>query len=279
MTGGLVYPTDYRQDVRYPLVIQTHGFDPDIFLLDGPFTTAMAAQELANKGVAVLQMGEGPLYEQTESTPEEGPANASPLESAVDYLDGLGIIDRRRVGLLGFSRTAYHVKYAITHSHYHFAAAIAAEGIDFGYWMYVANAVNSPVFGGEFERMYGGLPWRANWKRWMEQSISFNFDKIRTPLRLEADSNPGSIISEWETFAALRLLNKPVDLIFIPHGDHPVVKAWERMTSQQGAVDWFRFWLKDEEDPDPAKAEQYARWRELRKLQEENEKKSVAPAN
>ena len=127
--------------------------------------------------------------------------------------------------------------------------------------------------------MYGGLPWRANWKRWMEQSISFNFDKIRTPLRLEADSNPGSIISEWETFAALRLLNKPVDLIFIPHGDHPVVKAWERMTSQQGAVDWFRFWLKDEEDPDPAKAEQYARWRELRKLQEENEKKSVAPAN
>jgi hypothetical protein len=33
-------------------------------------------------------------------------------------------------------------------------------------------------------------------------------------------------------------------------------------------LDWFRFWLKGEEDPDPAKAEQYARWRELRKLQE-----------
>jgi len=34
-------------------------------------------------------------------------------------------------------------------------------------------------------------------------------------------------------------------------------------------VDWFRFWLKEEEDPDPGKAEQYARWRELRKLQKE----------
>jgi hypothetical protein len=32
-------------------------------------------------------------------------------------------------------------------------------------------------------------------------------------------------------------------------------------------VDWFCFWLKGEEDPGPAKAEQYARWRELRKLQ------------
>ena len=28
-----------------------------------------------------------------------------------------------------------------------------------------------------------------------------------------------------------------------------------------------KFWLKDEEDPDPAKAEQYKRWHELRKLQ------------
>jgi hypothetical protein len=35
-------------------------------------------------------------------------------------------------------------------------------------------------------------------------------------------------------------------------------------------VDWFRFWLKGEEDPDPAKVEQYARWRELRNLQEHN---------
>jgi len=33
-------------------------------------------------------------------------------------------------------------------------------------------------------------------------------------------------------------------------------------------VDWFCFWLKGEEDPDPAKAEQYKRWRELRKLHE-----------
>jgi len=35
--------------------------------------------------------------------------------------------------------------------------------------------------------------------------------------------------------------------------------------------DCFRFWLQDYEDPDPAKAEQYARWRELRKLHEANQ--------
>jgi hypothetical protein len=41
--------------------------------------------------------------------------------------------------------------------------------------------------------------------------------------------------------------------------------------------------LQDYEDPDPSKAEQYARWRGLRKLQEQNGKKSanaaVPPSN
>ena len=44
------------------------------------------------------------------------------------------------------------------------------------------------------------------------------------------------------------------------------------MASQGGSVDWFRFWLQGYEDPDPAKAEQYKRWRGLRKMQSDNEK-------
>jgi hypothetical protein len=49
----------------------------------------------------------------------------------------------------------------------------------------------------------------------------------------------------------------------MPGSTHVPEKPWERRTSQQGAVDWFCFWLKSEEDPDPAKAEQYNRWRKL----------------
>ena len=43
------------------------------------------------------------------------------------------------------------------------------------------------------------------------------------------------------------------------------------MASQGGSVDWMRFWLQDYEDPDPAKAEQYARWRKLREMQKAND--------
>jgi dipeptidyl aminopeptidase/acylaminoacyl peptidase len=273
LTGGLVYPTDYSPGVRYPLVIQTHGFDPHSFLLDGSFTTAMAAQELANRGVAVLQLGDSSLDEEASESLDLGPVYQSQYESAIDYLNNLGIIDRDRVGLVGFSITGFQVRYALTFSQYHFAAATSAEGNDFGYWQYIVEG-NFPGWVAQNDTTYGGPPW-SNWKPWLDHSISFHYDKIITPLRLESDSNR-EVAYEWENFIALRRLHKPVELIFVPGGAHPVVRPWDRLTSQQGNVDWMTFWLKGEEDPDPAKAEQYARWRELKKLQEADRTASAA---
>jgi hypothetical protein len=90
-------------------------------------------------------------------------------------------------------------------------------------------------------------------------------DKIETPIRIQA-LDQGSVLQNWHWFSGLSQLGKPVEMIYIPDGTHILEKPWERMISQQGNVDWFCFWLKGEEGPDPAKAEQYSRWRELRKL-------------
>lgn len=62
----------------------------------------------------------------------------------------------------------------------------------------------------------------------------------------------------------------------VEHDGACFVQSSVRLASQGGSVDWFRFWLQGYEDPDPSKAEQYARWRGLRKLQEENEAKEHA---
>jgi len=52
------------------------------------------------------------------------------------------------------------------------------------------------------------------------------------------------------------------------------------VASLSATVDWFCFWLKGEEDPGPAKAEQYKRWRELKQMQKENDDKAkAAPTN
>jgi dipeptidyl aminopeptidase/acylaminoacyl peptidase len=272
--GGLYLPPDYVPGRRYPLVIQTHGFDPHGFWVDGPFTTAFAAQPLAANGMIVLQV---PSSSDFESTPEEAPGMMETYEKAIDYLDGRGFIDREKVGIIGFSRTCFHVKYMLTHSKYRLAAATVADGIDGGYFQYIGGA-NEPLDAGTAyaEKVSGAQPFGEGLLVWLERSPGFLLQKVHTPIRAEAHGltdhgDGGGITSEWEWFAGLSRLRKPVELFYLPEAGHVLDRPLERMASQQGDVDWFSFWLKNEEDSDPLKAEQYARWRELRKLRQSNE--------
>jgi dipeptidyl aminopeptidase/acylaminoacyl peptidase len=265
--GGLFLPPDYAPGTRYPLVIQTHGFDPPdyphLFWIDGPFTTAFAAQPLASKGIVVLQLPDpGP-----KGDPQEAPLMQKTFERAIDYLDEKGIIDRKRVGIVGFSRTCLYVKYALTHSTYHFAAAVVADGLDGGYWQYIAFGNHDPSIPGEINAEVGAAPFGDGLSTWIKYSPGFLLDRVQSPVLIQAIGSD-SLLNEWQWFSGLRILDKPVDLIYLPTGTHHLQKPWDRMVSLQSDVDWFRFWLAGQEDPDPAKANQYVRWRELQKRQE-----------
>jgi len=193
------------------------------------------------------------------------------FEAAIDHLDSLGLIDRSRVGLIGFSRTCFHVLYTLTHSRRPIAAAALTDGVDLSYLQYMLFENTRPGSGDrldEYTPMNGGPPWGKNFDLWRERAPGFNLDRVSAPLRLEA-IGVASVLEEWEPYAGLVLQHKPVELFVIPEGTHLLVKPWERLASSQGNADWFRFWLKGEEDLDPAKADQYARWRELRKLQQQ----------
>ncbi len=266
--GELYYPVGYAPGTRYPLVIQTHGsLGPTQFSVEGAFSSGYAAQPLAGKGVMVLQLGEwdpddpwGYMAKYWDS-PEEAVLATGVYESAIDLLDSKGLIDRNLVGLQGFSRTCLYVKFTLTHSKYHFAAAAVEDGIDAGYFQYIAH--NSPIFMHQSEKFNGGLPFGDGLKSWVEKSPSFNADKVLTPIRIIA-SSAESALGEWEWFALLSRLDKPVELVMLHDATHLLVKPWDRMVSQQGNVDWFSFWLKSDEDPNPVKREQYSRWRAMR---------------
>jgi hypothetical protein len=259
MKGGLYWPLGYVAGQKYPVVIQTHGWTPDRFWMDGPFTTAFAAQALAGKGFFVLQDDSPAVY---DSTSEEAPRAMASYDGAVDYLDRRGLIDRNRVGIIGFSHTYWHVTYALTHSKHHFAAAAIADGFDGSYFQYVAFSNADPGSAGVDEHVYGGAPFGKSLSQWLKQSPAFLMDRIEAPLRIQT-LYPASLLSDWHWYSGLSRLGRPVEMIYIPEGTHILEKPWDRMISQQGNVDWFCFWLKGEEDPDPTKAEQYKRWREL----------------
>jgi dipeptidyl aminopeptidase/acylaminoacyl peptidase len=266
VNAGLYLPPDYAKGTKYPLVIQTHAWNPERFWIDGPWPSAFAAQPLVGKGFVVLQLSEDL---RVMSTPDEAPEEASAYEGAVDFIDNLGMLDRHRVGIIGFSRTGLGVEYALTHSKSHFAAAIIADGSDDGYFSYLSIIPSLPWRWPDFEGLNGGLPFGAGLSGWLTKSSGFNLAQVTTPVREEA-YHPSSLLYAWEWFAGLSRLGKPVELIYMPDATHVLVKPRDRFRSQQGTVDWFCFWLKNEEDPDPAKAKQYARWHELRNAQSQS---------
>ena len=262
--AGLYYPSCYVPGKRYPLVIQTHGWTPDRFWIDGPFTTAYAAQPLAARGIMVLQVEDEYLprqYGKTGQRKEVEKALAI-YESAIDHLDRKGLIERNSIGIMGFSHTCFYVKYALVHSRIKFAAASVTEGEDGGYLQFMTNN-NSFV---DAYSLYGGRPFGKALEAWIRISPGFNVDRTQTPLRITT-LLPESLLLDWEWFEAFSLLAKPVDMVMMQDGTHVLQKPWERIVSQQGNVDWFDFWLNGHEDPDPARAEQYVRWRQLRKLE------------
>jgi len=270
--GGLYLPPDYQKGVRYPLVIQTHGFSKDQFWVNGPWNSAFAAQPLAARDIVVLQIGHGTEpggYMKHHRSLEEAPREMAAYEGAIDYLDGLGLIDRECVGIIAFSRTQYHVEYTLTHSSYHFRAATLADGFDGGYLQYLVN----PFSEKDHVFVNGGPPFGSTFANWLEHSPTFGVEKVHLPVRIECFGY--GVIGCWEWFSLLTHLGRPVEMINLPDAIHILVKPWERLTSQQGNVDWFCFWLKGEEDHDPSKSEQYARWRELQKLQAEQAGKLV----
>jgi Prolyl oligopeptidase family len=274
--GRLYYPTDYERGRRYPLVIQTYGYaDKSEYSLTGqgglegvalgPVWSAYLAQPLASIGVAVLQIGgpEGgprPFEEMTDI--ERIKSVGTALQTAAEHLVSVGLIDGARVGVMGHSAQARVVEHALVDSDFPYAAAIAGDYAD-------DNYMQAALFGWDHE--FGqSFPFGDGLKTWLDESPAFNVERVRTPLQLllySSSEGNTTLLWHWEMFSRLRFLHKPVELYVIPdikHGSHQIQNPRQQLALQGRAMDWWRFWLLNQEDADAGKREQYEEWHILR---------------
>ena len=276
VNGGLYYPPDYVPGRKYPLVIQTHGYVPTQFSMDGrsEWSSSFAARPLAAQGMLVLQVfsfkntADHDFVATDRSlgmTAQQSYAIFDSLsyDAAIDELAKRGMVDETRIGISGFSRTVWFVAYTLTHSTHGYRAAIQTDGIDGGYFQYIAFKADELVLDN------GGLPpfGADGLARWLKESPGFNLDKVGTPIRLVALDLPG-ILEAWEWFAGLQLQGKPVDFVALPDGTHLLERASDRKIAMQGVVDWFGFWLQGYKRPNPEDPDQYKRWEHLRELRD-----------
>jgi dipeptidyl aminopeptidase/acylaminoacyl peptidase len=265
--GILVLPSDYVPGRRYPLVIQTHGFEPKKFFTDGIYTTGSGGRALCSRGIIVLQTEQ---YSKTGDYRGDAEIEVEAFRSAIQKLSEDGLIDPKRVGVIGFSFTVYHALYVITHYPDLLAAASITAGNDLSYWLYLLWT-DIPFAQEMAETANGGVkPFgKEGLSKWQDSAPGFNLDRVRAPLLISC-LEKGTLVATWDIYGGLRTLKKPVDLVWLKSEDapHVLVQPRHRFLSQELAVDWFDFWLNGHEDPNPGKAGQYAKWRELRELKD-----------
>lgn len=281
--GRLYYPVDYQPGRRYPLVIQTHSFaGKDEFSLTsrgshsaalGPSGSAYIAQPLANRGFFVLHGRAADVTFQDDVA--EVQIQIVAAEAVVEALVAEGLVDRSRVGIMGYSATGWEIAYAISHPKFAYAAALTDDNKD---GSYLQAAFDNWSYGLS-EQLIGAPAFGDGLKVWLEHSPAFNAHRIETPLLMTLSSD-GSLLGRWEFFSRLRHLHKPVELYVIPdlaHGSHGLQNPTQVLALQERALDWWCFWLKQEEDSVPSKAAQYESWHVLREQQRSAKNGPVKP--
>jgi dipeptidyl aminopeptidase/acylaminoacyl peptidase len=167
------------------------------------------------RGYAVLDDAAFPIVGEGETEPndtfiEQLVANA---KAAIDAVDSLGYINRKKVAVGGHSYGAFMTANLLTHSDL-FACGIARSGS--------YNRTLTPFGFQREQRNYWDVPEVYN-----TMSPFMHADKMKTPLLLvhgEADNNPGTFTLQTERyFQALKGLGAPARLVILPKESHGYV--------------------------------------------------------
>lgn len=267
--GDLVLPPGYRPGRRLPTVLVTYrsnGF------LRGGTGDEYPIHPLAAAGFAVLSIenvadvslarndiaSSSELARESQKGWAERRSQLSSQETAVRLLVSRGITDPARVGITGLSNGATSVRFALLNSKVFSVASastccVGHQGVMTYGGVGTAKdfmAIGHPGPGtdpGEFYRM---------------NSFAMNAHRMDTPLLLQVADD--EMISSLEDVTALQAARKPVEMYVFPGEHHMKWQSAHRAAIYERNLDWFSFWLQGRIDPDPAKRDQYRRWKTLR---------------
>lgn len=264
--GYLVMPNGHQPGERSPLIIVTYrcsGF------LRGATGDEYPIYPFANHGLAVLCFDAPIDYDMLRTMDwnaynlwAHGPGHAqrkavqAALDVFVSELDDRGVIDASRVGLTGLSFGAEIVSYALfnmPHLKTAIASGVGAEPSN----LFLNGEVTANMLEG------WGLT-RSSEQRWDAIALSRNVDKVLASTLINVSDH--EFISTLEGITALESADRPVEVFVYPDEYHIKSQPAHRSAIYKRNIDWMNFWLRDIEDPNPAKTEQYERWRALRKL-------------
>lgn len=201
------YPAEYKD--KYSAGQSTQNPNEFTFPYYGSFVYWVT------RGYAVLDDAAFPIIGEGETEPNDNFVDQLVwnAEAAIDAVDKLGYIDRKRVGVGGHSYGAFMTANLLSHSNL-FACGIARSG--------AYNRTLTPFGFQREQRNYWEVPGVYN-----GMSPFMNAEKMKTPMLLvhgEADNNPGTFTLQTERyFQALKGLGAPARMVILPKESHSYV--------------------------------------------------------
>lgn len=267
--GYIYYPPDFDASKKYPVYINPYAADG----FDNITTQETPNHLFAARGMVVLNTA----FPQSVSNVYTGPGiDAMKLiyspeldfphlsmygESTLQALDSViarGFVDERRMGIGGVSAGTFAPLFMVQ-KHDRMAAVSISSGTwsQLEYYLPTGNV-----------RKAGIAPWivkpqGAGMELWRRLDLAENVETIEAPILMNVPASEMPTLVRLVTHMAEA--GKPYDFYVFSGETHIKWQPAHIDAIVRRNLDWFGFWLQDREDPDPAKAEQYARWRELKK--------------
>jgi dipeptidyl aminopeptidase/acylaminoacyl peptidase len=250
LQGLLVWPLDYREGRRYPLILAAHG-GPEAHYSNGWLTSYnLPAQHAAAEGYFMFypnyrgSTGRGvefTLSSQGRPAKEE----FSDLIDGIDALIEAGLVDGDRVGITGGSYGGYASAWAATYYSERFAASVMNVGLSDKIAMLGTSDIPQELY----LVHYRTWPWE-DWALYREASPIYYADRAQTPiLILHGDADPR--VDPTQSRILYRYLKlqenpPPLRLVLYPGEGHGNQRAASRWDYSLRLMRWMNHYLQGE---------------------------------
>jgi dipeptidyl aminopeptidase/acylaminoacyl peptidase len=241
--GVLIKPADFDPAKRYPLLVVIHGGPTGIDLPTVSPDRYYPVERFAARGALVLKpnyrgsAGYGAKF-RALNVRDLGVGDYADVISGVDHLVGLGLVDRDRVGAMGWSQGGY-ISAFITTASDRFKAVSVGAGIS--NWMtYYVNTDIHP-----FTRQYlKATPWDDPEIYRKTSPISY-LATAKTPTLIqhgELDRRV-PIPNAYELYQGLKDRGVPVKLVVYKGFGHGIDKPKQQRAVMEQNEEWFARWI------------------------------------
>jgi len=247
LQGALFYPANYEPGKKYPMIVYIYEIRSNVlnnYVVPSP-RSPYNTTNYSSQGFFIFQ----PDIVYKTNHPGESAVNC--VVPAVEEVLKTGMIDEKKIGIMGHSWGAYQTSFIITQTDLFSAAVAGAPLIDMIsmyneiYWN--TGGPNQNIF----EISQGRLrePWWVQMEEYMANSPMFQAQGIKTPLLVAFGTSDGAV--DWhqgiEMFTTMRRMEKPYIMLVYDGENHSLAKKENQLDYAKKVNEFFNHYLLGEE--------------------------------